>query len=228
MKWWVVLFLVVLVACTPQEVTCSAPYILHDEQCCLDKDGDGACDAKNTTSGPDEAVCELCPPKFVTDVKEVIVYKYVCMNGSIVDHEDGCERRIVSNAHMFEINKQQDEGFVEEFDTRPACRGQFRAAEVHIDPVKAPLTMTIQVKRDPSGEYEDLLSLNGTNTILDEKFVYIGLCDDPDCEGITDTTLIPDKAYLLRAVWKNDGQDVVTRDRLIDPTPDGEYSQQRC
>ncbi len=225
MRWWILLLAVVLVACAKQQPVCTAPYTLQGGKCCLDADNDTVCDAPPEEGALD---CSLCPPKFVTEVEERTVFRYVCMNGSIMNDPGNCEERVVSNARSFHPNKEQDDTKILEFDARPACRGKFKAAELHIIPYKPASIMTVQVMSEPNTVYTDRFEMNGSRKVLDDEYFYIGFCDDADCAAITDVQLLPDQAYLVRMEIRVGGERIVTRDELLDPTPDGKYSQQQC
>jgi len=227
MRWLILVgLLVVLVACSEQPLVCSDPYIAVNGKCCIDTDADGACDPQPENDAPLE--CSLCPPKFVTEIEEVIVYKYVCMNGSVMNAASSCEERIVSNAHLFTVLKDQDDTLIDDFDTRPACRGKYKAVEIHIDPIPLASQILVQVMDDPEGSFMDLYEFDAKKEILDDEYMYIGLCDDFDCTLVTEAQLLPDKAYKFRARVVIDGETLYTRERLVDPTPTGEYNQKRC
>jgi hypothetical protein len=209
------LLVLLLAACAKQEPVCSAPYLLSEGRCCLDADSDGACDQKAV----EQLDCSLCPPQFVTEKKEVIVYRYVCINESVVDTPQECGP--ASNAKLFKPSRQQNDSYIEDFSADAACRGKFSVAEVHIEYIEPPTGMTLQVLYDPEGQFQDVAQLPPKET-----YYYIGFCKD--CQSLVDMTLEPDQAYLVRAVLHYKNFDIYTREELIDPTPTGEIGRKAC
>ncbi|MDD9952729.1 MAG: hypothetical protein OXR66_00160 [Candidatus Woesearchaeota archaeon] len=218
-----------LIACTPEGPTCTAPYIQNGNTCCLDKDEDGVCDKDVEQEAPPGMDCSLCPPKFITETEEVIVYKYVCENETIVDSPEDCGEKIVSNADLYVVNKMNDEEYIKTFNARAACRGEHVTAEVHLVFEKSPLDVVIEVKRTPSGPFEELSVLSGTNNVLDDEYYYIGLCDPIQCEGQTDAQLDIENAVVVRGKLQYaEGKIVYTSEEIIDPTPEEEYGMKEC
>ncbi|MBR9700332.1 hypothetical protein GOV11_00520 [Candidatus Woesearchaeota archaeon] len=225
--------LVLLVSCAPSGPTCTEPYIVNGNTCCLDKDENSICDPDETPSDevPDD-ICkrfqDLCEPKFVTEIEEVIVHRYVCGNGSIMKKATQCEKRIVSNAKQFKVFTSQDEDLILEFSVRPACRGTFQAAEAHLELSERASEITFQAKSEPGGEYVDLASLDGTKAALENEYFYYGFCSKIECGLITDAQLFSSGAHILRAKIRIGETETYTRDLLVDPTPDGEYGEKVC
>lgn len=219
--------LIALAACAQEAPVCTAPYIADGASCCLDKDADGACDAPAADEAS-AASCDLCPPKFVTQKEEVIVYKYVCMNGSIMAQATDCEARIASNAHLFSPATEQDPAHIDAFEARPACRGEYAAAEIHLVVPRAPQQVVFQAQDDPQGAFRDIGALDGSKVMIDDEYFYLGFCESIDCESVTDAKLPATGAALVRAVLTYQDGKVYTRDLLLDPTPDGEYGKRRC
>lgn len=230
MRFLAIMGLLFLAACAASGPTCSEPYIVHGNSCCLDRDANGVCDVDENASltAPSNFDCSVCAPKFVTEKEEVIVYKYVCMNSSIVNTAEECGERIVSNADQFKVQKEQDDTKILEFEARPACRGKYRAAEVHLVPATPALNVTFEVKGSPDAPFSNLASVSGQDRVLDEVYMYIGFCDSRDCESVVDAALSADTAYVVRAVLLTVDGSITSRELLLDPTPEGAYAQQRC
>lgn len=219
--------LVMFIACTAQEPTCATPYIANGQSCCLDKDTDGLCDGTGSTESVATS-CELCPPRFVTQKEEVLVFRYVCENGSIMTEPGACGVKVRSTAHLFSPHEEQDETFINRFTSRPACRGEYLAAELHLDLAKAPQRVVIEVKSNPSGAFETLSVLNGSSQVLDELYFYVGLCTSIECSTVTDARFPPENAFLIRASLFYAEAQATTKEILIDPTEEGEYGKKRC
>ncbi len=222
--------LLLLCACSSESPVCAPPYIAHGATCCLDKDADGACDvgANGALTQCPALDCSLCAPQFVTQDKQVPVYKYVCQNGSVMDAATGCTQGIVSDARLFTISEEQDPLKIAVFEASPACRGTHSAAELHVVLAQPPLNLTIQVKDSPTALYRDLVSFDGSKEFLNEKYVYVGFCDDPECAILTDAQLPATGAYAVRAQVVSGTDKFYTRELLLDPTPQGAYGSQRC
>ena len=231
MKWVLVVgLLVFLVACAPTGPTCSDPYIPMGNTCCLDRDANGICDVDENSSVMDagELDCSLCAPEFVTQMEEVIVYRYICPDDRVVENRDECGEIIRSNADEFELNKRQDYNIIREFDTRATCRGQFRTAEVHLALHTTANEAILQVKSTPTGGFDDLLDLNRADDQFEDEYYYVGFCSSAGCDLITDAQLPSDTAHVLRVKLRVNDETVYTRDRLVDPTPEGEYGKTKC
>ena len=229
MKWLVLIGLLFLSACAAQQATCTEPYIVHDDSCCLDRDANNICDVDEDTTLTADAPtdCSVCPPEFVTQIEEKIVYKYVCANGTITDSATGCEELVRSNAHLFTLNTEQSE-LVEEFSARPACRGKYKAAELRYVATESSPELVLQTKADPKGLFEDTHTLSGSTDDTKEFFFYIGFCDDPDCPSLTDIQLIPDITYAARFELRSADKTSHTQEILLDAAPDGEYGKKEC
>jgi hypothetical protein len=227
--FWVAIVLlgIVLVACAQDVPTCTTPYIASGNTCCIDKDADSACDPTGGADAP-RLDCSLCPPQFVTQVEEKIIYKYVCPDGSVHDTDDTCPQGAPSNAYLFEGNDAQDETIITAFDARAACRGEYKAAEIHLEVTKSPSIVRLLAKSDPDGGFVQIAELSGNTTIIDDEYYYIGFCDGADCAGVTDAQLSSDTAHLVRAVLEYPDGSVTTRDRLLDPTNEGEMGKKKC
>lgn len=226
--WFVLVgVLVLLAACTSQSPTCSSPYIVNGQSCCLDKDADGMCDAKDSQESVATS-CELCPPRFVTQKEEVPVYRYVCENGSIMTEPGSCGVKVRSTAHLFNPHEDQDETLINRFTSRPACRGEYNAAEIYMDLVKAPQRIVIEVKGTPTGQFETLAVLNGSSQVLDDVYFYVGLCTSIECSTVTDARFPPENAFLIRASLFYAEAQATTKELLIDPTEEGDYGKKRC
>jgi hypothetical protein len=216
-------FLVFLAACAQELPVCSEPYILIDDRCCLDKDNSSICDADEGALGaPERLDCSLCPPQFVTQKEEVIVYRYVCANESVVDKPEKCAQVIASNAGEFRLSKEQDASFIEEFEVRPACRGKFNAAEVLLQYAQRPLSITLQLLDEPEGEWRDVAKPD----VKADIFYYIGFC--LDCQNLIDLKLESTSAYAIRAVLQYPDYKVYSRELIIDPTPSGLIGKKVC
>lgn len=220
------LLLSLLAACAEDAPVCSAPYIAHGQSCCLDKDGDSACDPP--AQEEQLSSCDLCPPKFVTQKEEIIVYRYVCMNGSVMERATDCEARIVSDAHLFSPSAEQDGTLITAFDARPACRGEYPAAEIHLEVTQSPLQVIFEVQEEPEGSFRELASLDGAKMIIDDEYFYVGFCSSIDCTTVTDAQLPSEGAAAIRAALKYPNATAYTRELLVDPTPEGEYGRKRC
>jgi len=166
--------------------------------------------------------CSLCPPRFVVEKEDVIKHKYVCYNESVVDKPEECGLKIISNAKLFNPGKEQDASYVTTFSADAACRGEAKAAEMHLTLVQNPQSITFQVMREPDGFYEDL----GTIKVAADVYYYIGFCTS--CQTLVDASLIPDRAYMIRAVMQYGDRKVYTRDIVIDPTPQGQIGKKSC
>jgi hypothetical protein len=225
--------LVFLVACTQHEISCTEPYIVNGNTCCLDKDANAVCDVDELEGGetltPSEDVCELCPPKFVSELREIEVLRYVCTNGTIVDTPDECAFVLRSNAVEFSVNKEQNDEYVDSFRATPACRGLYSSAEVHTVLYKNPQTFVLQAKSSPTGGFTDLLSIESTERQLDETYLYVGFCDPFECNQLTDVQLAEDSAHVLRVKLIYADETVeYTRERLVDPVESGDIGQLDC
>lgn len=222
----VLLAAIFLAACAQQQTVCSEPYIPLGNTCCLDADANGVCDRDEASpeQGPN---CELCPPKFVTETEERIVYRYVCANQSVVDSPGECGIAR-SNAGEFTLVEEHDGARILDFSARPACRGQFRAAEVHLEVAQPPQSVELKVRADPQGPYEDLFTLSGSKGTIDDEYVYIALCERGNCNTVADATMPTDGAFVLRALLVYSEEQYFTKEILVDPTPAGAYGQQRC
>src|SRR5690349_5681546 len=132
MRIFLLVLLLAFIACTHDTPVCTPPYIVHGNTCCLDMDNNSICDVAEKAGVTNAADCSLCPPKFVTQKDQVIVYKYVCSNESIMDKAEDCMARVVSTAKLFTPNNDQDQAYIKTFDARPACRGKYKAAELHL------------------------------------------------------------------------------------------------
>jgi len=230
MRWVLfagVALLFVLAACAPAAPTCAPPYTADGDTCCLDKDNDTACDTPSAPDGP-TLDCSLCPPQFVTQVEEKIVYKYVCPDGSVHDAKDACPQGVPSNADLFSPNDAQDESIITAFTARPACRGEHKAAELHIVLARTPQRAVIFAQSDPNGTFAEIGAIEGSSTVIDDEYYYIGFCDSADCASVTDAQLPADTASVVRAVLAYPEGNVTTRDRLLDPTSEGEYGKKKC
>lgn len=207
--------IILLAACAKEGPTCTAPYIVNGQTCCLDNDADGACDAKSTTV----ADCSLCPPQFVTQKEQVIVYRYVCENQSIVDTAVECGKKVVSIANLFTPNQEQDAAYVRGFAVRPACRGNFNAAELHLTTAQQPTSITFQVTDDPTMNFRDIGVIDGAPDV----FYYIGFCKD--CGKLVNAEL-PSGAYLVRAMLTYPEKKVYTREFIVDTA--GDFGTKTC
>lgn len=226
--WGVVLLAFLLVACAPNAPTCTLPYIANGATCCLDKDNDTACDAVPVASDGPALDCSLCPPSFVTQVEEKIVYKYVCPDGTVHDTQDACPQGPPSNAHEFRENEYQDLAAVFAFDARVACRGEHNAAELHLVVNQTPRRAIVLAQSEPNGTFAQIGEIDGNRTLIDDVYYYIGFCDGQECRGVTDAQLPSDTASVVRMVLEYPDHSVTTRDRLLDPTGDGEYGKKKC
>jgi hypothetical protein len=207
-----------LAACAQEGPVCSAPYILQGGKCCIDVNNDSACDAQSTVERLD---CSLCPPQFVTQKEEVVLYKYVCFNQTVVDKPEDCGK-ITSNAYLFKPYEAQDPAYIDEFFITPVCRGKFQSAEVYLDYVEAPLNISFQILDDPEGDFRTVDNV----TVKDKMYYYVGFCRD--CQNLINLQLEPGQAYLIRAVLQYEDFRVYTREELLDPTPSGNIGRKSC
>jgi len=224
---FLVAFGVILAACSKPAPVCAKPYMVLGNTCCLDANGNGICDSDETANTTAPAAggaldCKLCPPQFVTQKEEVPVYKYICMNATIVNTPEGCGIISVSNAALFKPNTQQDAAYIKSFSVRPACRGSVNAAELHIALNQRPLNITIQSLDDPAGSFMSIGSVKG----VDDVYYYVGFCTD-DCSKLTDAQLKPGKAYLLRAALQYDDKWIYTREFVVDDAG-GDFEKKVC
>ncbi len=234
MKWAIaILFLAFLTACVPQGPTCSGDYIANGQTCCLDKDGNSVCDFEEKSGDCNvEGICEqykdICAPEFKDVVEEVIVYKYVCTNGSVVNDKEDCGFVLISNAQLFDVNEDMNTSIINTFNARPACRGEYKAVELHIELENPAREIVIQAQTEPEGEFTDIANILPEGDELVNRFIYIGFCEDIGCSKITDAQLPDDTASLLRAKIVYSEREHITRDRLVDPTPEGDYGKKNC
>lgn len=233
MTVWIVaislLLCVSLIGCDAEQPVCSAPYIANGNTCCLDKDNDTRCDA-SSGSGAGKATppqglldCSLCPPQFVTQREEVIVYRYVCQNKSVMDSAEACGTAVLSNAASLRPNTMQDDAYIVSFDAEPACRGALKAAELRLVLAEVPINITYEVEDAPDAMPRPVYFSVGKS----DSYLYVGFCDGA-CGDLVDISLAPTSAYLVRAVLRYPDKTVNTRDIIIDPTPDGAYGRKRC
>jgi hypothetical protein len=211
--------LIFLVACSPQGPVCAQPYIQNGQSCCLDKDANGACDEVATSAATD---CSLCPPQFVTQKEQVIVYRYVCANQTVMENAKDCGTQVVSDANLFDPNTEQDAAYIRGFSVRPACRGQFTAAELHLTLAQPPSLITFQIMDDPKGSFRDV----GTVEAVSDVFYYIGFCSG--CSKLTDAEVPANGAYVVRAQLTYPERKVFTREYLVDATAAGEFGKKTC
>jgi hypothetical protein len=207
---------------------CAAPYIVHGNSCCLDRDVNSICDVdEDGSSLAQEAPgavndCSLCIPKFVTEKEQVIVYRYVCMNGSIVDSVASCGEQLSSNADRFVLNQEQDPSFIKTFTVTPVCRGEFKAGEIHIIYEQQPLNITLQLLDDPDGAYKNVATLPTQPDI----YYYIGFCKD--CQQLINLRLDADRAYAVRMMLDYPDRKVYSGEYLLDPMPRGNIGRKNC
>jgi len=216
-----------LVACAPDAPTCAPPYIANGATCCIDKDNDTACDTVAAVGTP-TLDCSLCPPSFVTQIEEKIIYKYVCPDGTVHDTQDACPQGPPSNAHELRVNEYQDQTAVFAFDARVACRGEHNAAELHLVVNQTPRRALVLAQSEPNGTFATIGVIDGNRTLIDDVYYYIGFCDGQECMGVTDAQLPSDTASVVRMVLEYPDHSVTTRDQLLDPTSDGEYGKKKC
>jgi hypothetical protein len=214
-----VALLVLLVACSAQGPVCTAPYMPNGQSCCLDKNNDSSCDQSSILGAVD---CSLCPPHFVTQKEEVFVYRYVCMNQSVMDKPQDCGLKITSDAHLFTPSEEQDRAYVRGFSIRPACRGAFSAAELQLSLEQIPTKITIQIMDAPGAKYRDIGSVEGIGNV----FYYIGFCDD--CAKLTDAQVPANDAYLVRAQLTYPEKTIFTREYVMDATSEGDFGKRVC
>lgn len=226
MRVWIVILSIVallaLLGCAQQQgPVCSSPYILKDGKCCLDKNNDGMCDVETQI----KADCSLCPPQFVTQKEEVTVYKYVCANNSIMDHASDCAAAVVSNAAQFTPSTDQDPR-IKDFSVRPACRGDVKAAELHLSYNDVPLNITVQVQDDPKGSFFDSFTVKPTG----DMYFYLGFCSNCGLfiSQQVDAHFDPSRAYMVRAVLTYPDKNAYSRDWIVDPTPAGDVGKKTC
>ena len=218
-----------LIACDTEQPVCSAPYIANGNTCCLDKDNDTRCDSSSGADSEKAALppglldCSLCPPQFVTQREEVIVYRYVCQNKSVMDSAEECGTAILSNAASLRPNTVQDDAYIVSFDAEPACRGALKAAALRLVLAEVPINITYEVEDAPDAMPRPIHFSTGKSN----SYFYVGFCDGA-CGDLADASLAPTSAYLVRAVLRYTDKTVSTRDIIIDPTPDGAYGQKRC
>jgi hypothetical protein len=226
----VTLFLVALCLSCTQQPTCAPPYMTLGQTCCLDKDASGVCDAEEGIvqgTSADTTNCDICPPRFVTQKEEIVVYKYVCPDGSIIDTKDGCGI-VQSDADLFTLNTTHNDSLITIFDARPACRGNFPSAELHVTLTQSPSRIEIQARTDPQGDFATLVGYDGSATVFDDEFFYIGLCSKESCGILTDTQLPLDGASAVRLKLDFAQRSEYSKELLIDPTPASEYGKKTC
>ena len=207
-----------LLACTQEAPSCSKPYISNGNTCCLDRDENAMCD----TIVNEQLDCSLCPPQFVVQKEPVMVYRYVCANQSVMDNAGDCGAKIVSNANLFQVSKDQEEEFIEKFSSDAACRGKFPVAELHLVYAQKPENITLQILDDPERSFVNAAIL----PVAQEIYYYIGFCKD--CQHLTDLQLDPTRAYAVRAVLQYPERKVYTREYVLDPTPEGPIGKKSC
>jgi hypothetical protein len=213
-----IIMLLFLIACSQEGPVCSAPYTLQGGKCCLDANNDSACDTKAVLPG--QLDCSLCPPQFVTEREEVIVYRYVCPNQSIMEKFEDCA--MTSNAYLFNLTTTQDERYIEQFSITPACRGKFQAGEIYLKYAQAPRNITLQLLDDPAGEFKDVAVL----PVKPELYSYVSFCRD--CQNLIDVQLKSSQAYAMRAALEYEEFTIYTNELIVDPTAMGEIGKKVC
>jgi hypothetical protein len=149
------------------------------------------------------------------------VYKYVCVNESVVDTPEECGERITSNAHLFTTSRTQSPD-IDLFDADPACRGKFQTAELHVRYDAKPQRISLQVQDEPQGSYKERANL----TISDDIYYYIGFCKD--CQQLIDLQLDPTHAYAVRVMLEYPDRKSYSKELVLDPTPSGDIGKMRC
>jgi hypothetical protein len=99
-----------------------------------------------------------------------------------------------------------------------------KAAELHLELAKIPLNITFEVEDSPDAMPISL----GAVEVREDFYYYIGFCEASGCLSPVDARLPSDSAYLVHAKLRYDDKTVLTKDIIIDPTPEGEYGKKRC
>lgn len=233
MKKAIVLLAFLLVACSGSGLVCNPPYINIGDSCCLDRDPvNGVCDVDERAQPTEEVLdCSACSPTIISETEYIETVKYVCQDGvTIVDDVEECTVAMRGNEVQYEpvMTNEDDQPVIEEFTTRPACRGGYQAVEIHFKVGTAANDVEFQVKTSPDEPYEEIFSFSSP---VFDKYLYGVFCDDT-CTTNADFFISPGEKYLLRA--KFDMTDTswervfYTNEHIIDVTDDGEYAIKLC
>ncbi len=230
--------LVFLAACaSAPAVVCNDPYILVGGGCCLDSNHNKICDSDdgllamaNGTYDCPETDCSLCPAQIVEKKVEVKVKSYICeKDGSEVDNPAKCAGNKANNPfeNYTPYTGAEARSVLETFTLRPACRDSKHALELHYIAGSLPGPVTIQVKKSPTAEWEDVYTLDGS---AKEAYLYGVFCQI-QCTGNADWFLDPDAVYLLRAKFDFNriyGEYQYSNEYIVDAREDGDYLTKLC
>ena len=170
--------------------------------------------------------CDDCPNKIIYQNDSTEVFKFVCMDSSIVDDPKECE---VQEAELPELNpiKTNENGtLTKEVRVEPACVGGLRGGYVYYQVVSPPETVVYQIKPE-SGDYTDVI----TDVGLFKAFKEFIICD-PNCPNKKyDFSLQSGKRYLIRLKFdRTKLYDKVeySNEYIIDLTPESTFMTKDC
>jgi len=227
-----VLATIVLAACSGPRVICNKPYMIKGTECCLDSNANGICDADEgttQTATPTECPkldCSTCPAQVVSRNVTNTVTKYVCPDGSTAESVEACTKKTQNPFDGYEL-APVDGDQIESFIVRPACRGNYRAMEIKYVMGTASPAITVQVKKSPSAQWEDVYTY--TDGAM-QKYIYGAFCPSAYCTS-ADFILPSDHAYVIRLqidYKKTYGVYQFTREVLVDDSEGGEYASKLC
>lgn len=231
-RYWLILGLLFIAACSANQVVCNEPYILVGEDCCLDSDANGICDRdeQEPLECEDQIDCSTCPPNIITETETVEITKYVCSDGvTTVDDIDDCADAMTSPEPIFTpiTTNEDDQPVINEFSVRPACRGGYQAIEIYLDVGSTFNELEIQAKTEPDAPYETLFSFDST---VYTKYLYGVFCEG-QCTENADFFIDPNDKYLLRGkfdftnTWD---RSFTSNEHIVDATADGAYGSKLC
>lgn len=220
--------LLVLAACQQgPSVICNDPYILVGDSCCLDKDGDGACDKDVATAECPELDCTKCPAQVIERNVTTVETKYICQKtGELVQTIEECRGENLA-AQYTPITTNEVGTPIELFTLRPACRDGFNAVEIHYVLTEKPDAVTFEAKASPEAEWELLFTEEDDAT---EEYLYGALCENA-CTALVSFFLDPDAAYLLRARFdfsSSLSRTFSSNEYVIDATEESDYRTKLC
>lgn len=132
--------------------------------------------------------CDSCPSQTETVSEEVIVLKYVCESGEVVEQKDDC--LYIPPSDIVLVKTNEDGTSIINTSVTSACVYGYNGGAIYFKRGSVPDSIEYQLK-----EADEFKTAYVKSQGVYEKIEYFSVCRNC-CEGIF--SVLPDKVYVLR------------------------------
>lgn len=170
--------------------------------------------------------CDDCPSKIIYQNDSREIFRFVCMNSSIVDDAKDCEQPEPELPELSPITTNENGTFIKVVRVEPACVGGYLGGYVYYEVVSPSEEVVYQIMLE-NENYEDVIIATG----LFKTYKEFVICD-PNCPRRQfDFSLDAGKRYLLKIKFdRTQIYDKIeySNEYVIDLTAESEFMTKNC